>query len=488
MKILKKLAIISILATICIGHVFADSRLDNLKRYFTATSSNGKKLEFYFAKKVDKKVLYNTFWEDLEITIVEISETLDQEIMITAFSDYYDSSRDIKYLGIRQKFNMGYWPDEDATSKSFRTNYIKLNQYLDSFLVDGGERITYKMFETLETPPTTTIQINGSMFSNNKKSTFSGLMKTTSPANFYACDGCEHSDQLFVGKVNTIAIDFDKYYEEDCGGSFHPFFETLLDMEIPMTFEGQVTSISSDLWEGDFWSATPDGKLYLGKTKKILLIEFLNSLVDRFSKLTGKTIRQNYLEEGMGIKKKNQNTISFVYVNKSIDVNIETGTIKTWDNIFSPSLAKTLVDAVMPDFGEDREYKAMSQLETVKKEIQKAYIGVFTPQNYCTLNQLPYFISEYVKKGIIRINERTTNNEYCQSFLTVWKKLRYGNKWSSDFKKIYGKILHSNRFSIYEFSKAAPKTIYMTDDYTLTVKIRTSLYARKLKRSEVNIK
>jgi hypothetical protein len=111
------------------------------------------------------------------------------------------------------------------------------------------------------------------------------LERAVGTAEYHACDGCEHADQLLVSDgaltVNLATLDFGKYSDFGCEGTRHPWINQLLALEVPFNFEGEVTVITQDLWEGQFWTAVRGGKVGLGGSPghpALALLSFLDSL------------------------------------------------------------------------------------------------------------------------------------------------------------------------------------------------------------------
>ncbi|PIP88965.1 MAG: hypothetical protein COW01_15370 [Bdellovibrionales bacterium CG12_big_fil_rev_8_21_14_0_65_38_15] len=476
---MQKLTII-ILSLFVAGQVFASERLNKLKRQISLITSDGQKIELFFSKIEADKVQYITMDLDYELAAAEVSENNENEITLSLFVDNYNyahRAQQPKNPGIRYKFNMGSWIEDNQTSQSVEANHISFK----NGLFDDVEnfKVEYTLLAPINEPAIPSVVVNGEFFAQNISEQVKSTMTVTGPMSFSPCDGCEHSDQLWIDDVNAINVDLGQYYEEDCGGTFHVFFETLFNLEAPVTFEGNITAVSRDLWEGNYWTAVPGGEIFLGNSKNLKLVPFIDSLPSRFSKLTGSSVSIEDLEGGMGIIMDVDGTLAFVYKDQALKVNLDNGDVVESFNNVAPLAAEDLLTAVTPPYGEDAEYLAEEELETLTREMRKAFVKIYTPELFCTKKQLPYYAKVHLNEADLRDTNSESDQIKCDSFLKIWKANDYAREWSKGFKKEYGKVnLDKNEIS-YIFIKDAPKTSYMTGSKKLVIKLKTTIYTRK---------
>jgi hypothetical protein len=92
---------------------------------------------------------------------------------------------------------------------------------------------------------------------------------------------------------------------------------------------------------------------------------------------------------------------------------------------------------------------------------------------------MPYEVRSRVNERYIRTTTSLENAKKCQSFLKIWKMNRFVKKWTTGFKRTYGKIKIDKHEMSYIFKLAAPKTSYMKEDKVMMVKLKTAIYSRK---------
>lgn len=143
----------------------------------------------------------------------------------------------------------------------------------------------------------------------------------TGKLDFSPCDGCEHSDMILLehGKqsIDVAPLGLKGYHLEDCPGELHPWLEKLLELKVPFTYRGRLTSITSSLWEGQFWSAIGDAsQLSLGSTLKLPLVRTLDRL---------RAIDEKGTFERMGSSKK----LAFRHARGIATLDLERGTLRT---------------------------------------------------------------------------------------------------------------------------------------------------------------
>lgn len=480
---MKKLSII-IFSLILSCQIFANERLSNLKRQITVVGSDGKSFELYYAKKFENKVLYVSFWQDYDMAAVEISENREGDIVLSLFSDDYGYG-ELNNPGVHYKFNMGTWVAKNQSSIKFQADHIDLENTIESILYEENLQVNYKKKEELKTPLIDSITISGDMFASNKEDRIKSDIRTNGIMTFSPCDGCEHSDQLWIGSVNAINIDLGDYYEEDCSGTFHIFFETLLNLEVPMTFMGQVSSVTQDLWEGDFWTATNDGRIYLGDSTNLLLVSFMDSLESRFSKFSGAIVVRSDLERGLGIFKNEAMSLTFVYKDNALQVDLKTGLVKSINSDMTPTIATDLMSAVSPAYGEYSSYDAEDQLDSLTREIKLAFIKIYSPQDFCTERELPYFVRSEISRTATAL---LPDLKKCQSFLKFWNANDRAREWTKGFRKVYAKVNSDQNEISYIFEGEVPKLTYMNEVKKIVIKLKTTSYTRKHLSSKLWIK
>lgn len=171
----------------------------------------------------------------------------------------------------------------------------------------------------------------------NGASAINAPFKVTSPMEFLGCDGCEHGDQLLVGKVNVFqSKSFGKYYVEDCGGTVLPLLEQLLSntdhkvLNVPFTFKGLINMDTTDLLEeiGNLWVGTDEGQVFVGPTTKLPVSSFLDSLIVRAAvilKTESHKIWKDATQNGKFTSYQND-VLTFQYKNAVIKTNLKTAT------------------------------------------------------------------------------------------------------------------------------------------------------------------
>jgi len=132
---------------------------------------------------------------------------------------------------------------------------------------------------TLDTP----------LYSRNN---LSQVITTTGALRFSPCDGCEHSDQMWINNVNIVNMDFGAWYTADCEGQVERLFDRLLEdhLQVPFTYKGRVHHDSSDYIEefNDQLVADKDGgQFFVGTTTKLPFRIFMDSLIHRSAFLLG---------------------------------------------------------------------------------------------------------------------------------------------------------------------------------------------------------
>jgi hypothetical protein len=127
------------------------------------------------------------------------------------------------------------------------------------------------------------LRSTGPVFTADKRLQALQPLTVTGTLDFSGCDGCEHGDQFMLTgadktAVNVVEVGFGRYHEVDCPGTPHAWLARLIELEIELTFVGQVTALSNDLWEGGFWTALKGGRLTFDRVGKVGVVEFLDSL------------------------------------------------------------------------------------------------------------------------------------------------------------------------------------------------------------------
>ncbi len=128
-----------------------------------------------------------------------------------------------------------------------------------------------------------TLLASGSWVTDRDGERALGEIQVTGELDFSPCDGCEHSDMILLSQgklsVDVAPLSLKGYHLEDCPGELHPWLEKLLELKVPFTYRGRLTSLTSNLWEGRFWSAVGDAsQLSLGATLKLPLVRTLDRL------------------------------------------------------------------------------------------------------------------------------------------------------------------------------------------------------------------
>jgi hypothetical protein len=122
-------------------------------------------------------------------------------------------------------------------------------------------------------------------------------VKVRGKLEFSACDGCEHTDQIFLEmmtdqvalagryvreRVNVAPLtrEWGAEFERDCPGRFSDRLQALLQTGVRLTYTGRLTSESEDLWHGGFWTAVEaeDARLTLDVAGKVRVLDYLQGL------------------------------------------------------------------------------------------------------------------------------------------------------------------------------------------------------------------
>lgn len=141
--------------------------------------------------------------------------------------------------------------------------------------------------------------------------------QVTGPIEYSACDGCEHGDQLMVGMINVMGLDFGGHYVADCEGEFSPMMAQLIapldyldtangdiiGIGVPFTFVGKINLFTSDLVESldQVWNAPAGGQLYIGRSTNLTVSRFLESLIIRTALKLGRDsfeLRDDIIKDG----------------------------------------------------------------------------------------------------------------------------------------------------------------------------------------------
>lgn len=135
------------------------------------------------------------------------------------------------------------------------------------------------------------LELLSDLFTDDQDRQALGTVRVTGKMDYRACDGCEHGDQFMLEDeyaylsgqhdvtLNVVDVDWGSYYTAGCDdGTLHAWLTQLMELGVKFTYVGRITSLSPDLWEGDYWTAEKSGKLYVDNDAKVELKDFLDKL------------------------------------------------------------------------------------------------------------------------------------------------------------------------------------------------------------------
>lgn len=164
---------------------------------------------------------------------------------------------------------------------------IRVTDEVYSSEPDGGTSIYWLNHEIIGSVETPGLLIQQApLTSADPSRQILGSVTIRSAIEFDPCDGCEHGDQFFISDqqagltVNVVRAEFGRYFTRDCPGEPHRWLDFLLEKGVPFTYVGRITALTSDSWEGLFWTAVEGGTLFLGTapSPEYELVPFLDSL------------------------------------------------------------------------------------------------------------------------------------------------------------------------------------------------------------------
>lgn len=310
-------------------------RQEYLNRVVTLKSNNDAVLEFMYHSTKGKNVYFIGHLVDEEnkygeLAWLRISEGRAGKLnTLVAFEKNYKA---IYFIAA----SFPKWVKKNSKSLSIKTykkteaylpDPVDYNTKLDSFFKLDGLDEAEKLYEHLS--------FTNEVFAKKKSDRIYESVKISGTMDFDPCDGCEHSDQVFIGNpkrfqsVNVVNLMADNYYYADCPGDIHKWIEAFIDEEVIFTYEGRINARVEDYWDfGDFWQGK-EGEIYLGRTTKIELFSFLDGLQGRFSKLKDKKVKSFELEYGLRIDHyKSKEELSFWFEGSRVKVYLKTGKIE----------------------------------------------------------------------------------------------------------------------------------------------------------------
>jgi hypothetical protein len=171
------------------------------------------------------------------------------------------------------------------------------------------------------------------LFAGNVERRILNNVTVRGKTDFLPCDGCEHTDQLLITDensrltVNVLNLGMGRFYDPGCEGKIHPWLTQLFDLKVHLVFSGQLTSLTEDYWEGQFWTAAT-GSIYLDRLKTIELISFLEDIPTRLANSYGTSADRLWNVESNGrFTKFEMGILFFRYLDREVLLDTGSGTV-----------------------------------------------------------------------------------------------------------------------------------------------------------------